>query len=77
MNTLYKLPSLRYQYQEAEQKATPKNASYRHSLLSPFPISPTPILFHLFTLSSLLTTQEAFVDSVDQDQTAQNVQSDP
>ena len=24
-----------------------------------------------------MTTQEAFVDSVDQDQTAQNVQSDP
>ena len=30
----------------------------------------------LLTLSLLLTTQEAFVDSVDQDQTAQNVQSD-
>ena len=28
------------------------------------------------TLSPLLTTQETFVDSVDQDQTAQNVQSD-
>ena len=28
------------------------------------------------SLSSLLTTQQAFVDSVDQDQTAQNVQSD-
>ena len=28
------------------------------------------------TLSLLLMTQEAFVDSVDQDQTAQNVQSD-
>ena len=28
------------------------------------------------TLSLLMTTQKAFVDSVDQDQTAQNVQSD-
>ena len=28
------------------------------------------------TLSSLMMTQEAFVDNVDQDQTAQNVQSD-
>ena len=28
------------------------------------------------TLFLLMTTQEAFVDSVDQDQTAQNVQSD-
>ena len=28
------------------------------------------------TLYLLLTTQEAFVDSVDQDQTVQNVQSD-
>ena len=28
------------------------------------------------TLSILMTTQEAFVDSVDQDQTVQNVQSD-
>ena len=31
---------------------------------------------NVFTLSLLMTTQEAFVDSVDQDQTAQNVQSD-
>ena len=30
-----------------------------------------------FTLSLLITTQEAFVDSVDQDQTALKVQSDP
>ena len=30
----------------------------------------------LLTISLLMTTQEAFVDSVDQDQTAQNVQSD-
>ena len=29
----------------------------------------------LLTLSLLMTTQEAFVDSVDQDQTEQNVQS--
>ena len=28
------------------------------------------------TFFSLITTQEAIVDSVDQDQTAQNVQSD-
>ena len=28
------------------------------------------------TLSLLMTAQEPFVDSVDQDQTAQNVQSD-
>ena len=30
----------------------------------------------LLTLSLLMTTQEDFLDSVDQDQTAQNVQSD-
>ena len=29
-----------------------------------------------FTLSPLLTTKEAFVDTADQDQTAQNIQSD-
>ena len=29
------------------------------------------------TLSFLMTTQEAFVDSLDQDQTAHNVQSHP
>ena len=35
------------------------------------------LLFKIaLTLSLLVTTQEAFVDSVDQDQTAQNVQSD-
>ena len=28
------------------------------------------------TLSLLMTTQEAFVDCVDEDQTAQNIQSD-
>ena len=32
--------------------------------------------FYWLTLSLLMTTQEAFVDSVDQDQTALNVQSD-
>ena len=34
------------------------------------------ILQIVLTLSFLMTTQEALVDSVDQDQTAQNVQSD-
>ena len=34
------------------------------------------ILISLLTLSLLTTTQVAFVDSVDQDQTAQNVQPD-
>ena len=34
-------------------------------------ITSTPL-----SLSLLMTTQEAFVDNVDQDQTAQNVQSD-
>ena len=35
-------------------------------------------MFHpnYLTLSLLLTTKEVFVDSVDQDQTAQNAQSD-
>ena len=31
----------------------------------------------LLSFSLLMTTQETFVDSVDQDQTARNVQSDP
>ena len=35
-----------------------------------------PKVYPILTFSLLLTTQEAFVDSVDQDQTAQNVQSD-
>ena len=34
------------------------------------------IIIWISTLSILLTTQEALVDSQDQDQTAQNVQSD-
>ena len=34
------------------------------------------IFLSLSTLSLLLTTQETFVDNVNQDQTAQNVQSD-
>ena len=34
------------------------------------------IRLHRLNLSLLLTVQAAFVDSVDQDQTAQNVQSD-
>ena len=33
-------------------------------------------LYDVLTLSLLMTTQEAFVDNVDQDQTAYNVQSD-
>ena len=32
--------------------------------------------FSMLTLPLLLTTQEVFVDSADQDQTAENVQSD-
>ena len=36
----------------------------------------TLIFWMSLTLSLLLMTQEAFVDSVDQDQTAQSVQSD-
>ena len=39
-------------------------------------VNPIPKWFHVLTLSLLLTIQEPFADSVDQDQTAQNVQSD-
>ena len=39
-------------------------------------LSSVKILVIGLTLSILLTTEEAFVDSVNQDQTAQNVQSD-
>ena len=35
------------------------------------------IIYSGLTLSLLMMTEEAFVDNVDQDQTAQNVQSDP
>ena len=38
-----------------------------------------PVYKHLvvqLTLSSLMMTQDAFVDSIGQDQTAQNMQSD-
>ena len=41
-----------------------------------FTLSWGPKIFKFLTLSLLLTIQEAFVDSADQDQTAQNVQSD-
>ena len=41
------------------------------------PYVPSKDKFHYSTLSKLLVmTQEAFVDSKDQNQTAQNVQSD-
>ena len=36
----------------------------------------TAFLMVLLSLSLQMTTQEAFVDSVDQDQTVQNMQSD-
>ena len=39
-------------------------------------LSKTCPKFNTLTLSLLRMTQEAFVDSVDQDQTAQNVMSD-
>ena len=34
------------------------------------------VKLHLLTLSVLMTTQEAFMDSVDQDQTEQNIEFD-
>ena len=58
-----------------------KDTIYKYSLHFPTMFLKSSISWTLnlwidLTLSLLLTKQEAFVDSVDQDQTAQMVQSD-
>ena len=42
-----------------------------------WPIWSVQLQYYFWILSFLLTTQEAFVDIVDKDQTSQSMQSDP